>query len=387
MGVINKLFGRLRVVSDSNVTTQTSSVIQADSGNTNLVIAPSGTGAIVASVPDGAVTGGNARGTNAVDLQMSRAASNQVASGANSVSIGGIYNTVSGARAVSIGGQTNTANGTDAATIGGSNNTAGNASIVGGLQNTISGQRSFGTGYSNTATGGHNIVGGWVNTVGGDRSVAFGTGNNASGQNAFAIGDGTFANGNQSFSQGNNSSASTLNSIAMGYGGFTALDNQLSLGNRISYPGDVQTSRVVYSINTGQVSSGGNYTFTGGQLIIPKNNAYGSGVTQAYFCTAKFIYGARSKTGTVTTINNKDCFTAVYNFAAKSTQSFGSSLIGTPTLQLSFSDANLAATVVSITLGASGEILFNFTPPTWTGGGTIEFRGTLHLEFTEIGLY
>jgi hypothetical protein len=371
MGVINRLFGRLRVVSDSNVTTQTSSVIQADSGNTNLVIAPSGTGALVAQIPDGTATGGNARGTNAVDLQMARANANEVAFGAGSVLIGGNGNRTNGSRG---------------AALGGLQNVVGDDGIVGGYLNTVA-LRSIGTGYSNTATGGHNIVGGWGNTVGGDRSVAFGTNNNVSGGSAFATGETCRATNSRAFAQGNGSEATAVNSIALGNGGYGVLDNQMSLANIINYKGDAQVSRVIYSINTGQVSSGGNYTFTGGQLIIPKNSAYGSGVTQAYFCTAKFIYGTRSKTGTVTTINNKDCFTAVYNFAAKTTSGVGGAFIGSPTLQTSFSDANLAATVVSITLGASGEILFNFTPPTWTGGGTIEFRGTLHLEFTEIGLY
>lgn len=371
MGVINKLFGRLRVVSDSNVTTQTSSVIQADSGNTNLVIAPSGTGSIVAQIPDGTAAGGNARGTNAVDLQMSRANANEVASTTRSVIIGGYANRV---------------NGSGGAAVGGTQNIAGDDAIVGGYLNTVA-LRSIGTGYSNTATGGHNIVSGWGNTVGGSRSVAFGTGNNVSGASAFVMGESNSVGGNNSFAQGYYSQATALNSVAMGHGGYGILDNQMSLGNRITYQGDAQTSTVIYSINTGPVSSGGNYTFTGSGLIIPRNSSYGSGVTQAYFCTAKFIYGTRSKTGIVTTINNKDCFTAVYNFAAKTTFGSGGAFIGSPTLQLSFSDPNLAATVVSITLGASGEILFNFTPPTWTGGGTIEFRGTLHLEFTEIGLY
>jgi len=206
------------------------------------------------------------------------------------------------------------------------------------------------------------------------------------GDSSFAIGNTLVAVGNQSFAQGIYSQTGTANSSAFGYGSYTSLTNQQALGNYLTYRGDSQTSRVVYSITTGSVASGGSYTFTGTELIVPKNGTYGSGVTQAYLCTAKFIYSTRNKVGTVNTINTKDCFTAIYNFAAKSTLNVGS-LIGTPTLQLSFSDSNLASTVVSITIGASGQILFTFTPPTWTGGGTIEFRGTLHLEFTEIGVY
>jgi hypothetical protein len=476
---------RVKLESDSTVTTQTSSVIQSSSTNANLVIAPNGTGALVANIPDGTAVGGNSRGTNAVDLQTSRTVNTQVASGVNSVVCGGANNsalgiadfvgggannstsgysdnfktivggasntitggsghsfigggqlnninigsgtgagTISGGRSNSVtsqystvsGGQSNTAStGTHATVVGGTSNTAsgqasvtggqsntasgnratvfgtsnivnGFESVVSGLQNTVSATRSFVTGYSNNVSGGHSIVVGWGNGSTSSFSGIIGINCFANGTSSFSIGDNTNTNGAQSFAQGLGSKTETANSSAFGDGGYTSLTNQQSLGNNISYLGDSQTSKVVYSINTGQVSTGGTYTFTGTELIVPKNNTYGSGVTQAYLCTAKFIYGARAKTGTVTTINNKDCFTSIYNFAAKSTLNVGA-LIGTPALQTSFSDANLTTTTISITIGASGNILFSFTPPTWIGGGTIEFRGTLSLEFTELGLY
>ena len=398
MGVFNKLFGRLRLTSDPTILLQTSTVIQTDTSNSNIAIVPNGTGALVASIPDSTVTGGNTRGNYSTDFQRDRNLASQVASGYASTIVGGSYNSAGGSFAV-VGGYNNRSTG-NAATIFGYENVAGtygtavgilntvsDVGLVSGYQNTVTGTRSFGTGYSINVTGGHSIGIGWAVIVNGQSSGAIGNGVVAGADTSFAINASARAYGISSLAANSESETSTLGSSAFGYRGYTALDYQQSLGNSIVYKGDAQTSKVIYNINTGQVSSGGNYTFTGSQLIIPKNSAYGAGVTQSYFCTAKFIYGARAKTGTVTTINNKDCFTAVYNFAAKTTSGLGGALIGTPTLQLSFSDANLAATVVSITLGASGEILFNFTPPTWTGGGTIEFRGTLHLEFTEIGLY
>src|SRR3972149_10336613 len=51
----------------------------------NISIAPRGTGAFELDVPDLAVTGGNCRGGNAVDLRMVRTVATQVASGARSV--------------------------------------------------------------------------------------------------------------------------------------------------------------------------------------------------------------------------------------------------------------------------------------------------------------
>ena len=79
---------RVGITSDSSVTTQTSSVIQATTTNANLVIAPNGTGALIASIPDGTATGGNARGDNSVDLQTVRTNANEVASATASFVVG-----------------------------------------------------------------------------------------------------------------------------------------------------------------------------------------------------------------------------------------------------------------------------------------------------------
>jgi len=61
------------------------SVLAAESAGTGeanigIALSPKGTGAITAQVPDGTTAGGNARGANSVDLQMSRVANTQVAS-------------------------------------------------------------------------------------------------------------------------------------------------------------------------------------------------------------------------------------------------------------------------------------------------------------------
>ena len=87
-------------------------------------------------------TGGNARGANATDLQVSRSADTQVASGVNSSLLGGTNNTASGDGSVVCGGVVNTASGTDAAILGGNGNeNAGfRAAIVGGEGNFCDGQ-------------------------------------------------------------------------------------------------------------------------------------------------------------------------------------------------------------------------------------------------------
>jgi hypothetical protein len=71
-----------------------------------LVLTPKGAGAfILGPKPDGTTTGGNARGTRAVDLQLERAAATQVASGAGSTVSGGRNNTASGANSTVSGGR------------------------------------------------------------------------------------------------------------------------------------------------------------------------------------------------------------------------------------------------------------------------------------------
>jgi predicted outer membrane repeat protein len=83
--------GLISVGKNVSVSTQSSSQIQAVSGddNTNVVITPKGTGAfILGPPPDGTATGGNARGTNAIDFQINRTAAGQVASGSRSVLMG-----------------------------------------------------------------------------------------------------------------------------------------------------------------------------------------------------------------------------------------------------------------------------------------------------------
>ena len=69
-------------------------------------------------------TPGNARGSNAVDLQQSRAGATQVASGGYSTICGGGNNTASATCAAVLGGAGNTASGVNSAVLGGSSNIA-----------------------------------------------------------------------------------------------------------------------------------------------------------------------------------------------------------------------------------------------------------------------
>ena len=116
--------------------------------NGALFLQPAGTGAIQASATTSTATGGNARGSRAVDWQLERGTASQVASGAYS-NIGGGFGNINNTFAGSLGG-------------GYDNTASGNfASVLGGRNNTASGTQAFvGGGYLNTAAGYLNFIGG-----------------------------------------------------------------------------------------------------------------------------------------------------------------------------------------------------------------------------------
>jgi len=92
--------------------------VEMDSSG-NLILQPAGTGALQAQQTTSSATGGNARGTNAVDWQTSRTAATMVAS-AQAVIAGGQNNTASGTASSALGGYTNLVNANYATAVGGS---------------------------------------------------------------------------------------------------------------------------------------------------------------------------------------------------------------------------------------------------------------------------
>jgi len=108
-GAIDMYWGRIF----GTTTTQETNYFAANStgSNVNVGLISKGTGGIVADIPDATATGGNARGTSALDLQMNRAAAAEVASGTESAIVSGQQNTASGTRATAIGAFQSTASG------------------------------------------------------------------------------------------------------------------------------------------------------------------------------------------------------------------------------------------------------------------------------------
>jgi len=159
--------------------------------NVDAAIRPKGTGAILVSIPDATVAGGNKRGSNAVDLQFSRNNAAQVASGTNSVIAGGTANTASGTSAAVIGGTGNTSQGFYAFSGGHLSSATANGSFAYGYSATASSVAAISLGQDNVASGENSsVLGGRNNTSSGNFAVVIG------GRYNVAAGEASVASGN-----------------------------------------------------------------------------------------------------------------------------------------------------------------------------------------------
>ena len=128
-----------------NATNNVSS-LTASGGTTNqyIAIVPKGNGGIIAAIPDSAATGGNVRGTYAVDLQTTRTSADQVASGAQSSILGGERNRAYASWSIVAGGFVNVAGGQYGGCFAGSGSSTADtgAIILGGSSSTSVGQNT-----------------------------------------------------------------------------------------------------------------------------------------------------------------------------------------------------------------------------------------------------
>jgi hypothetical protein len=139
----NYTVGTADSVTQANIAITNNHVGFADSA---IVITPKGLGAfILGPKPDGTVTGGNARGFYAVDLQIYRSGNTSVASGNFSSLLGGVNNRASAQYSFVGGGTANIGSGSHSTVLGGEANTASSnySVVVGGSLNTASGLSSF----------------------------------------------------------------------------------------------------------------------------------------------------------------------------------------------------------------------------------------------------
>lgn len=408
MGAFSKLFSRLRITSDPNVGTQTSAVIQADSGDTNLVIAPSGVGAIVAQIPDGTTTGGNARGNNAIDFSRGRIASNAVASATNSAILGGFSNRASGASSNVTGGDYNAATGNYSHIGGGINNIASDeyAVVAGGNGNTASGRRSFvggGTGNTaaaifnnsviggsgNTSSGGEAIAGGWSSVASGSRSVALGFSGTASGGGSFAmagtasgIGATAFSGGNASndyvFAHGDYAVSSLYGSLTKANGRFTSS----VIGNN----GLAQTHSVIARREAALTSGATTVlsldgTGTTNFIGITSNNLNFGG---AYSYRINYVAIVIGISGTATGLSIGDIKTQNIEIAAKSVNNVPAVLVGAGSYSIAQEDASMNSALLTPSIGAGPSLQLTFTSPTFAGGGTVTYRVVAQVQIVEV---
>lgn len=199
-------------------------VVKNTATNVDAVIQPKGLGGLALNIADNTATGGDKRGTNAIDLQVSRNSSTQVASGFHSFIGGGGLNTANGTGYSSVlNGFNNISSGSYSLIAGGNGNTASNdqASVVNGLNNTASGALSFiGGGGGNTASRSHaaimagnsNFVNGFASWIGSGLNDSIATAANFS---SIVGGYGLTLNGNSDFGFLGNHGIATLSTYTM----------------------------------------------------------------------------------------------------------------------------------------------------------------------------
>ena len=363
----NSIFGAGNIVISTGLTnwteafasgTQATSSFTATNAatNVNAALIPKGTGAIVASVPNGASSGGNSRGNGAVDLQLSRTNANQVASGANSVISGGNGNLASGAQSV----------------------------ISGGISNTVVGNYHFiGGGFVNTtqtANDGVSICGGGFNTASGSWShIGGGSGITASGSYSFCgSGQNNTSSGSHSAITGgeSNTSSAQYSAILGGYFGNAYFYGQKAHANgRFTITGDAQGSEAILRLNSGFTDAQTKEIFLDGTSlrITPFTN---SALTINFDIVA--IVTAISGTATGVTVGDmfsQNEIVALKNVAGTTT------IVGSHSIHKLHDGSMGACDTTYVNTGTA--LTVNFLGPNFAGGGTVTLRIVIKARIVE----
>ena len=261
--------------------------------NVDLVLTPKGTGAFILGLaPDNTATGGNKRGTGAVDLQLNRVGiAARVASGAYSF----------------VTGQGSVASGDTAAAIGYANQSTGSYSLTAGFGNTATNTSSVSLGYQNGCSGLVATALGQGNTSSNDRSYAVGFGNTASGICSGALGESNTASGSHALALCNRSLANRYGQTSQAAGQFAAVGDaqncQFVLRNKT-------TNNVATTLFLDGASA--RLTIASGRILSGTLNILGSrsdGVTVARYLrqfALKNVAGTTSLVGTVNTLGTDE---------------------------------------------------------------------------------
>lgn len=330
--------------------------------NVDVAITPKGAGAFSLQVADNTSTGGNKRGTNAVDLQTVRSTNTQVASGPNSFVVGR-GNVASGATTSAIAiGYVNTASGATAPiAIGQSNNASGpNGAIAIGLLNGASGaDGAVAIGYANTASG--------------QSSFACGNQNTTSAQYSFACGSINSSSATSTFVAGNNNTADGINSTVLGgqYGTTRSIT-----GNRV-YPagfgtvlGARQFTNIILCVDT--TSAAGAYLTSDGISTVSANNIIVLPNNSAFYFKGTIVAG-------VTGGGNSKVW-EVSGLVKRSTSGGGTSFVGTPTVTSPFADTGASAWAVAVNV----ELVIGGVNIIVTGAAATNIRWVGNFQVTEM---
>lgn len=349
--------------SPNNTVNASRLLVDVATANGDIVLQPKGTGAILAQLPNSSTSGGNKRGSYAVDLQMQRSVATQVASGSNSFLGGGLDNTVSNYGAVCVGGGYNTASGLWSVVDGGQQNVSqGTYSWVGGgVQNQAN------SNYSVVAGGGYNTVGyqygtiggGNFNTVTGDYSTIPG-----GASNSISCNYGTIIGG-----YANELTGSAFYGVAMGYQAKGIAAGQIVFSNNLfATKGDTQGSLMVLQART--TNSTPTKLTAAGQV---HNWNSSIPVIASTVVTFKILVSAkRSATNDIGAWEITGC---AYHSGSSVT------VYGLTSTALHRSDANWQATCVSTYVnGAQGSLDVQVTGV----AATIQWTATAFLSYTTI---
>jgi len=278
-----------------------------------------------------ATLGGDTRGAIANDLQRSRSARTQVASGDYATITGGYKNTASGkasfigggsenvasANGSAIaGGSVNTASGGGSVISGGSTNTASgsNAAVAGGNTVVASGDYSLAAGFETTASGQYSLAAGSTTIASGDGAVAFGVSSEATGDYSIAASYDSVASGAGSIAIGSACAASAVNSIALQNQALADKYGQIAVGNSDYQMSWLMVRGLITHATNGwydlKIGSGGGDSL----LTIPASTIWGFEVLVVNSSDAVFnLVGAIKRDGAGNTTLLAETGTAINN--------------------------------------------------------------------------
>lgn len=211
-GGLTNITEAISTASPNNTVNAVSLTVTGGTTNADFVLAPKGTGGILAQVPDGASTKGAKRGIRAIDFQTSRTISTEVAGGDNSAILSGTENRI------------------DSAATG--------AIVVGGL--------------GNRARASYCFLAGTTNECYTSYGFAFGLSNRSGNTHAFAVGNVNFADGAYSYAFGEQGRANTDYSWTTGNfaSSHTCIGKEARATGRFSVVGDAQRGNFVLRTST-----------------------------------------------------------------------------------------------------------------------------------------